>query len=187
MKKIILLFLVITLSSCMKAAFLIYGVHKPKPLTLDQMNRKYEKRGYTDYPIFVFKDSTSYYDFLANKRRTVNGVYIFNRDGLLVSPRVKMTCSSDNDNYLSHFYQTDSMVIDSSFSISLIENGTRLIQNNCDSKMRDSSKAYDIVLCFADFAGRVNKQSTTEYIQQLKESDSLEFNLSLLSLDPLKK
>ncbi|MFT4597976.1 MAG: hypothetical protein ACJAR8_000134 [Bacteroidia bacterium] len=186
MKKIILLLLVITLSSCMKVAFLIFGVHKPKPLSLDKMKKKYETSGYLEYPVFVFKDASSYYEFVV-KYPDVNGVYIFNKEGMLVTPINEMTCSADNRSYLSSFSNPETMRVDSLFNISMLENNTTIIQKNSFGTMRDTSKNFNIVLCFADFVGRVNKQTTSVYVDQLKEADSSEFSLSLLSLDPLKK
>lgn len=170
----------------MKVTLLLFGVHKPKPLSLAKMNKKYEKEGYLDYPVYVFKDSTSYYEFVVSYS-DVNGVYVFNRDGLLVTPIEEMTCSADNRSYLEFFKNPNKMRVDSSFNISFLENNTYMIQKHLEGNMIDTSKQFDIVLCFADFVGRVNKQTTSAYIEQLIKSDSLNFNLSLLSLDQVKE
>lgn len=173
----------------MKIAFLAFGVHQPKSLSEEQMMHQYTKFGYTRYPIFIFPDSSSYYDFIVNKRPKINGVYIFNKEGKLLNPKTQMTCSSGNFDYLEYYDNQDSMVIDTSFTISKLSKSTRLLHPGTYSQslIFDSAKQYNIVLCFADFMGKINIQSTSEYIKSLERKDTSQFSISLLSLDPLKK
>lgn len=185
MKNIFILFILLSCSSCINIAFLIYGVHKPRPLSIEQMNTKYETLGYLKYPIYVLKDSSSYLNFMM-KQPEVNGVLIFNRDGHLLTPKSKMTCSSDNRKYLMNFNDNDSMDIDSTFTIHQIMDNSMPIQDSLDLPTIDGMKKNNIFLCFADFVGRVNKQSTSRYLEQLENSNLSDVSIRFLSLDPLE-
>jgi hypothetical protein len=115
LKNILLSALILLFTGCMQVAFLAYDVHKPRPVSISKMQKKYTKLGYTHLPIFTFKDSTNYFEFLISQKPGINEVFIFNQEGFLVIPKTKMTCSSDNKDYLSNFTLPVSMTVDSTF------------------------------------------------------------------------
>ena len=175
--------LFLTLSSCTQVAYWVYGVHKPKPLSLEQMKEKYSKMGLSEYYVLALKD-TVYYDFLA-KSSSVNSVLIFNNQNHNLKPIDEFTCTSDRLDFLSNYKNSSISKIDSSFNLDFMDKVVPVFNNSQNSKI-DSEINYTVILTFADFVGKLKEKTTFEHIKKYHSLKDSQSQLILIALDPLK-
>jgi hypothetical protein len=172
------------LQGCSSLAKLAYGIHQPKRLTENEMHKEYTKVGLLGEKILVFPDDTAYAFFLDQKKPSINFVYIFDKQGYRLIPKDSLTCSADNHNFLSN-YQKDGMVYrDSSFHISYFKPFKLLGDTSSIIDLQDEKENYVIILGFADFAGKLNEQTTLKYLHTLSLEQKENEQVYLLTLDP---
>lgn len=164
-------------------AKVVYGIHKPKRLSPNQMTESYQELGYLHQEILIFPDDTAYVLFLDQKKTQINSVFIFNPNGYLVSPKDSMTCSAENKSYLKNYRYTSFVGIDTSFHLSYFK-PFNLLGTDTLVNIADNSSKYTVLLCFADFVGRLNKETTTPFLGTLSENPDPNRLIFMLSLDP---
>lgn len=178
-------FLLITcLLGCTPVAYLIYGVHKPRPLSQEQMKKKYTELGFNQYKVLALNEDI-YYQFLS-KIKTVNSVLVFNNDGYYLRPKNEFTCSNDKIEYIKNYRMDSLSIIDSTFDLRFLSNCITIFNGN-ESRFIDSSLSYTMVLTFADFVGQLNRDITLKQLELLLKDSKTDTDLILLALDPIKR
>lgn len=169
-KLIIILF---ALSSCTAVAKIIYGAKNPKPRSSDYIQKyanRYQLNHFKQYSI----SETGFINFFEiskelSIRNSINHVIIFNREGQLIQPYDTISCSSDINNFIQSYNDSDKNRINDTINFSDVfgDSITNLENKNLYYSPQDNKPL--IVLTWASFVGRLNKINTKVWADSVQK------------------
>lgn len=169
---------------CKPVLYLVYDIHKPKVLSIKQIENAAIKYGFSQNSVYALSDS-SFLRFIQNNE-VVNDIHIYNKNGYRILPKDTISCSGQKINMLSIYKNSDSIYIDSSSSMLQTFGEVILVKQVADSVFYNPKVDYSIIVTFADFTGKLNKQNSKPWVDAanaLKPQNTL---IAVISIDPIK-
>lgn len=164
MKNFILFFLILMLSSCTLVAKLIYGVKTPKPRSVSYVLNHAEKLKLNHFTHYTM----SYEGFLnlfsnsenLGVQSSINQAILFNEFGQLITLRDSLTCSSQYQDLIQGFRNSEITEVNSAVYFSDIFCDSLSVLGKKRILFDPSGNKPLFVLTWASFVGRLNESTT---------------------------
>jgi len=157
----------------------MYHVKNPKIETVKSLEKFLDKYGYDKFKLILLKDFSSYRAFLNLKKGVPNAMF-FNERGEYVDYR---TTPEECNASVGKFFQTIEAInqVNNPDSLS-IQDLNHLLQNEINVK-----DEITVIMTWAVFAGKVNKDKSLNWITHLKDAQmkGVKINYYLLNCDVL--
>ena len=161
-KYFVVFVLLLTLTSCKAIiAKVFYGVSTPKEKTFKQIEKKKNKYDldYFKHYYITEKGFYSYFDVLSknNFQTNVTRFLIF-KDGKLLKPIVAKVCPTEDIKFIKNLPDSASYIsMNSVFLSDFVNNNNFYNFNSEEFEQENKDKEYTIILYWATFAGKFNK------------------------------
>lgn len=185
--KLLLFLILVTLgTSCSKIMMVFYGAHQPRIETPESIYKYLEKKSIKTNNVYFLKDSTAFYEYF-DAFGKLPRVYIYNNNKYLLDIIEKDTCSGQTDDMIYHLSTNKIYPIDSSRILEQVM--ANILTSNGYKISTDTINSSDfyVMMYFAKFTGKLNKQNISYWEQQLiMKEDSLNLTIYKICCDPLE-
>ncbi len=169
MKNLSLFLFIALFSSCTKVMFLAYGISKPKVITQEKVERhilKYELK--SEYSLAI--SDTGYHKYML-QGLDINEIFLYTKDGKLVLPEDTNSCSSASFDFIDVFRDTNYAYLRDTNSMNAFHPYFRNLDGSpC---VLENNKPYTAVVFWASWAGRLNKDLSAKWVEQLKKHEDV--------------
>jgi len=184
MKKHILLTLLFTLNiSCNRITLIYYGVKNPKIETIESVKKYIKKQNISNYELIFFKNI----DELNNFKKEFNELkvpdaYFFNQNGNYVPYKKNAKeCNAHVDDFIIDLKNINND--NSNMNINLQSLNHFFVDDDNNNPKIVKGKTI-VILSFAKFLGKVNKEHSFEWVKSLEEaSKNIDLKVYLLNSD----
>jgi hypothetical protein len=186
MKKIILLLLLITCSSCGLIAKKIYKIKQPKDEDAISIKSFLLKNNVDTSNIYVFNSEKSFVNYSQLKTLTIPGAVFFNKEGNNVEyNKTASSCTKNITTFLDGLKSFSEKETTNNFKI---EEVLKLIKPI--SKINKTYEAdINVFILWTVYIGKLNDENTYEWIKLINKakSEGLRINYYLLNCDTQKE
>jgi len=173
-------------SSCGQIISTIYGIHKPRIESQENLIKYLKKKGLNQDNIYFLKDTAAFYDH-HRAHRGVPKVYVYNRDYLQIDIIKKDTCSKQSYDFIDSLSTAIIYPVDSNKTLKqVLENFVTPEGQVTTIGMLQKSDFYAVIY-WAKYAGRFNKRDMDYWDETLlAKRDSMKIEILKVNCDPLE-
>lgn len=180
---ILLFFSVLIISqSCSPIIKLVYGIHQPRVLNKEKIDRFLVKNKLDTTNNVAIKDKDFLY--IINKiKMTFPEIMVFDKGGKFILYKEDKTCNASAFKFIDSLNASKKYPGVDSINLSFFENKFVDLYGRGDVKIMDSTSDYFLLIFWTEWTGKLNKDHTYIWEQKAKNNKNVSINTIKVNCD----